>query len=348
MEIHSFRDIENALAETRKEFNQTIAPIKNLLDRAVSLFLEAIDLIRNAARDTDNELYALKMHSMAFGRVVASIASLESGFPSEAQTILRNALEWEMIAVDIFNNKDSLEEWKKTNKEDLNDSGRRTLPATRSYNRIIDKNLGSIYPPIDVTYARNLRQQWKTISKQTIHALSQAQVDKRFNSKGDFALLQRKTVEEYKIDFQMYQGIMFDISGYLYEIMRRTKYGDMINKNMTLLAKANRFAENYSKLKEELSITGRMIEENAIKVSLLDSQDKEIEVSPKIRTALDKLGAKAGAKAKVGADFEQVIRKMLELLEANSFEVTKLKAVVIYADAESGAKIENITLQYVD
>lgn len=348
MSIHSFQDIEKALLETREEFYKTTAPIRNLLDRAVNLFLEEIDLIRNVARDTDNELYALKMHSMAFGRVIASIASLESGFPDEAQTILRNALEWEMIAVDIFNNKDSLDKWRKTNTDDSDDSGRRALPATCSYNRIIDKNLGNVYPPIDVIYARNLRQQWKTISKQTIHALSQAQVGKRFNSKGNFALLRRKTIEGYKIDFQMYQGIIFDISGYLYEVMRRTKYRDMIDKNKTLLAKANRFADNYAKLKEELSITGKMIEENTMKVRLLDPQDKEIGVSSEIRTALDKLGAEAEAKAKVGADFEQVTRKMLQLLEDNGFEITKLKSIVTYSDTESGNKIENITIYYLD
>lgn len=347
MEVHSFKDIENALLETREEFHKTTAPIESLLDRAVSLFLEAIDLIRNVARDTDNELYALKMHSMAFGRVIASIASLESGFPDEAQTILRNALEWELIAIDIFNNKDSLEKWKgKT--DDLKDSGRRILEATCSYNRMIDKNLGNVYPPIDVIYARHLRQQWKTISKQTIHALSQAQVDKRFNSKGNFALLRRKTIEGYKIDFQMYQGIMFDISGYLYEIMRRTKYRDMIDKNKALLAKANRFAENYLKLQKELSITGRMISENTMKVILLDSQNKEIGVSSEIRTALDELGAEAEAKAKVRADFEQVTRKMLQLLEDNGFEITKLKAIVTYTDSKPGNKIENITIYYLD
>lgn len=347
MEVHSFKDIEKALQETRQEFHKTTAPIESLLDRAVSLFLEAIDLIRNVARDTDNELYALKMHSMAFGRVIASIASLESGFPDEAQTILRNALEWELIAIDIFNNKDSLEKWKgKT--DDLKDSGRRILEATCSYNRIIDKNLGNVYPPIDVIYARHLRQQWKTISKQTIHALSQAQVDKRFNSKGNFALLRRKTIEGYKIDFQMYQGFMFDISGYLYEIMRRTKYRDMIDKNKALLAKANRFAESYLKLKEELSTKGKMIEENTIKVRLLDSEGKEIGVPIEVGTVLAELGAEAEARAKAGADFEHVIRKMLQMLEANGFEVTKLKAIVTYADAEPGVKIENITLQYID
>jgi len=346
-EIHSWQDIENALIETRQEFHKTTAPIKSSLDSGVNLLSEALGLLGIVSKDTDDELYALKMHLTAFGRVIASLVSLESGFPDEAQMILRNALEWELIAVDIFNNKDSLDKWKKTGTDDLKDSGKWIMQATSSYERI-NKNEENLYPTLDMMYARHLRQQWKTISSGTVHAHSQAQIDRLFDSKGNFALLRRKTIEGYKIAFQMYQGIMFDISGYLYEIMRRPKYRDLINKNKSLLAKANRFADNYSKLKEELSAKGKIIEENSIKVSVLDSQDKEIGVSSEIRTALDKLGPEAEAKAKVGTDFEQVIRKMLQLLEDNGFEITKLKSIVTYSDTESGNKIENITIYYLD
>ncbi len=141
----------------------------------------------------------------------------------------------------------------------------------------------------------------------------------------------------------MYQVIIFNIVSLLIGI---PKYRDMIGENKALAVKAKIFAENYSKLEKELKSKGKMIEENTMKVRLLDSEDKEIGISSEIRTALDKLGAEAEAKAKNGAEFEQITRKMLQLLEDNGFEITKLKSVVTYSDTETGNKIENITIYY--
>lgn len=344
MEVHSWQDIENALVETRQEFHKTTDPIRNLLDTAVSLFLEAADLMKSVAKDTDDERYALEVLATTFRRVVSSIVLLESGLADEAHMVLRNALELILIAIDIAYNRASLEEWKKTIKDDLIEYDDWHFTKSKICKRI-DKNEGSIYPKLERELALHTCEEWKVISNKSLHAHSQAQIRKLFDSSGNFQLLGRKTVESYERDFRTYQAIIFDIVTLLIGI---PKYRDLIGKTEALSARRNRFVENYAKLKEELSITGKMIEENTMKVSLLDPQDKEIGVSSEIRTALDKLGAEAEAKAKVGADFEQVTRKMLQLLEDNGFEITKLKSIVTYSDTESGNKIENITIYYLD
>lgn len=259
MEIHSFQDIENALAETRKEFNQTTAPIKSLLDRAVSLFLETIDLIGAVAKDTDDERYSLEVLFTAFRRVVASIVSLKSGLPDETHMVLRNALELILVAVDITYNRVSLKEWGKTVKDTLEDYDDWYFTKSKICKRI-DKNEESVYPQLERKLALHTCEEWKVISNKSLHAHSQAQIRKLFDSSGNFQLLGRKTVESYQKDFRMYQAIIFDIVSLLIGI---PKYRDLIGKNKALSARANKFAENYSKLKQELSVTGSMIEENS-------------------------------------------------------------------------------------
>ncbi len=85
-----------------------------------------------------------------------------------------------------------------------------------------------------------------------------------------------------------------------------------------------------------------------MKVRLVDSEGKEIGVPIELGKALAELGAKAKAEGEAGGDFFVVITKMLNLLTSNKFEITKLKAIVTYTPTESGAKIEDITLCYVD
>lgn len=349
MEIHSFQDIEIALAKTREEVYKTTVPIRSLLDTAVSLFLEAADLMKSVAKDTDDERYALEVLAAALRRVIASIVLLESGLHQEAHMVLRNPLELMLIAIDITYCEDSLEEWKKTIGDELKDINHDEwfFKTSKVYTRISD-NERNFYPKLEKTLATNIYQEWKFISNKSLHAHSQAQIRTLFNSRGNFQLLGRKTLEKYEKDFRMYQGIIFDISTLLCGIIRRPRYRDLINKNKALLAKANRFAENYSKLRGELSITGRILEENTMKVSFVDSKGKDIGVSRELGKALAELGVESEAVAKAGGDFGYVIRKMLQLLEANGFEVTKLKATVTYADAVSGMQIENITLHYVD
>jgi len=260
MEIHCLQDIENALSETQREFRKTTAPIRGLLDGAVSLFLEAVGLIRTVAKDTDDERYALEAHAVAFRRVIASILLLESGLSQEAHIVLRNALEWMLIGIDITYNPDSLKEWNKTVSDDLKSANYDDWYfGTTKICKRIGNNTESLYPKLESTLALHVCKEWKVISNMSLHAHSQVQLRKLFDSSGSFQFLGRKTVEDYKNDFNMYQGFVFDIVTLLIGI---PKYRDLIGTTSDLSVRRNRFAENYSKLKKELSATGKIIGEN--------------------------------------------------------------------------------------
>jgi len=258
VEIHGLQDIEKALLETREEFRKTTVPIRSLLDRAVSLLLEAFRLIRAVAKDTDEERYTLEVLATTFRRVIASIVLLESGLAQEAHMVLRNALELMLIAIDITYNGVSLEEWEKTISEDLKDYDGWYFTKSKMCKRI-NNNEGNVYPELERKLAQHTCKEWEVISNKSLHAHSQVQIRKLFDPGGNFQLLGRKTVEKYKGDFKMYQELIFDIVSLLIGI---PKYRDLIGKTEGLSIARNKFAENYLKLKEELSVTGRIVEEN--------------------------------------------------------------------------------------
>jgi len=268
MEIHSFQDIEIALAKTREEVYNTTAPIRSLLDTAVSLFFEAADLMKSVAKDTDDERYALEVLATAFRRVIASVASLETGLPQEAHMILRNALELMLIAIDITYNRASLEEWKKTISDDLKDTNYDEWHFTKSkICKRINSNEGNVYPELERKLTLGIKgmsghgicKEWQVISNMSVHAHSQAQIRKLFDSSGNFQLLGRKTVENYEKDFRQYQYFIVDIISLLIGI---PKYRDLIGKTEVLSARRNRFAENYSKLLVEMNATAKIMEDN--------------------------------------------------------------------------------------
>jgi hypothetical protein len=246
LEVHSLPDIENALVETRQEFRKTTAPIRNLLDSAVSLFIEGTNLIKSVAKDTDDERYALEVLATTFRRVVSSIVLLESGLPQEAQIVLRNALEWMLIAIDITYNKASLEEWEKTIVDNLKDINYDDWYfSTSKICKRIDKNEGKVYPELERKLATHIRKQWRLISNMSVHAHSQAQIRSLFSGTGSLQLLGRKTVESYEKDFKTYSAIIFDIISLLIGI---PKYEGLIGKTEALLVRRDNFAQNYAKL----------------------------------------------------------------------------------------------------
>lgn len=260
MEIHGLQDVENALLKTREEFHKTTVSIRSLLDRVVSLFLEAIGLIRAVAKDTDDERYALEVLATAFRRVIASVVLLESGLPQEAHMVLRNALELMLIVIDITYNRASLEEWKKTVNDELrNINHDEWYFSKRKVCKRINNNAGNVYPKLERKLALHTCKEWELISNISVHAHSQAQIRKLFDSSGNFQLLGRKTVENYEKDFKLYQELIFDIVSLLIGI---PKYRDFISEAKGLSTRRNRFAEHYSKLLGEMNVTRRIMEEN--------------------------------------------------------------------------------------
>lgn len=249
MEVHSWEDLEKALKETREEFRKTTAPIKSLLDRAVSLFFESVDLIRTVAKDGDDEKYALELLATTFRRIVSSIVLLESGFPQEAHMVLRNAWEWQLIAIDIAYNRASLQEWEKTTKEDLEDYDEWYFKTSKVYKRI-SNNEENVYPELERKLAENTYEDWKRISNKSLHAHSQVQIRSLFDERGNFQLMGRKTIEHYKENYRLYQSIIFNIVSLLFGI---SKYRDLIGKNPILKERRDRFAANYANLQKEMS-----------------------------------------------------------------------------------------------
>jgi len=342
LQVNNWQDIQNAIVETRQEFQKTTTPIKNLLESAVSVLFEALDLLSSVINKTDDETYTLKLHITAFGRIIAALATLESGFLDEAQMILRNAIELEIIGIDIFYNKASLDIWKKTDKEDLFLNGDWNIKVKNSYEKI-KEDKKNIYPHYEIVHVEHLRKQWKKFSNMTIHVHSREQIDKLYTPEGHFSLIRRPNLGGCKQYFNTYQNIIFNISVHLYEILKRPKYLNLINKNKDLLNKANTFHKNYIRLKEEIKTKEKMRKENSIEVSIFNSQYKEIMVSPAIKTTLDMLGVEA---LNAGLDENQVVIKMLQFLANNGFESTKLKAEVTHEETESGKKISDITIYY--
>lgn len=254
-EIHSFQDIEKAVEIARQEYHKTTAPIRHILDGIVSLLLELLDLIGNVAKNTDEERYALEVLIVTFRRTISSIVLLESGLPQEAHMVLRNALEWILIAVDIIYNKTSLQEWGKTSLYDVTDKDEWYFKPSKIHKRI-DNNEENTYPEPDRSLALHTYKEWINISNKSVHAHAHSQIKNLFSETGTFQFLGRKTIDKYEIDFKMYQGIIFDIVTLLIGI---PKYRNLIGKTETLAVKRDNFARNYAKLQKELSITGRMI-----------------------------------------------------------------------------------------
>jgi hypothetical protein len=268
MEVHSLQDIEKALKETREEFCKTTIPIRDMLDMAVSQFVEAIDLTKAVAKDTDDEKYALEVLATAFRRVIASMVLLESGLPQEAHIVLRNALELMLIAIEIIYNRASLEEWKKTVNDDLKNINHDDWYFVKSkICRRIDKNEKNLYPELERRLALGLEgvsghgicKEWQIISNMSVHAHSQAQIRQLFDSSGNLQLLGRKTVDSYEKDFAQYQIFIVNIISLLIGIPR---YRDLIGRTESLSARANRFAENYSKLLTRMNVAAKIMEKN--------------------------------------------------------------------------------------
>ena len=182
----------------------------------------------------------------------------------------RNALELMLIAIDITYNRASLEEWKKTIKDDLKDKDYDEWYFTKSkICKRVDKNEGNVYPELERKLAlgsiesmsgHGICEEWQIISNMSVHAHSQAQIRQLFEPSGAFQLLGRKTVENYEKDFKQYRVFIVNITSLLIGI---PKYRNLIGKTEPLSVKRNRFAENYTKLLEEMNVTAKIMEKKA-------------------------------------------------------------------------------------
>jgi hypothetical protein len=253
LEIHGFQDIEKSIEITRQEYHKTTTPIKHILESPINLLIESLRLIGNVAKLNDEEHYILEILIVAFRRLIASIISLESGLPQEAHMVLRNTLEWKLIAIDITYNKNSMVEWIKTSQANEIDNNDWYFTPRKIWLRIeVDKE-NMIYPKLENSLAENIYKEWKLISNKSLHAHSHLQIKQLFTSDGTFQFLGRKTVDNYEINFRTYKAIIFNIVSLLVGI---PKYRELIGKTETLKIQRDNFAIHYAKIRDESVASG--------------------------------------------------------------------------------------------
>jgi hypothetical protein len=78
-------------------------------------------------------------------------------------------------------------------------------------------------------------------------------------------------------------------------------------------------------------------------ISVINIRGDQIKLSPQINSALAALGLEADTP---GADWDEVTHKMIRLLAADDFEITKLQPEVDYYDTKKGKKILEIKIHY--
>ena len=83
-----------------------------------------------------------------------------------------------------------------------------------------------------------------------------------------------------------------------------------------------------------------------MKVRLVDSKDKEIDVPVELEKAVAEYGAEA--EANPGQTTTKMVQLLTEIGEKMGLEPDKIKSVITYKETESGHKVEAITLCLLD
>lgn len=76
-------------------------------------------------------------------------------------------------------------------------------------------------------------------------------------------------------------------------------------------------------------------------IRVLNARDNLIKLTPQTASALETLNQEAH---KVNADWNDIVRKALCILEADGFEISKLQPEVKYYDTKKGTKILTIKI----
>lgn len=250
-DVRNFEDLFYRLRQTRLLFYKTAKPKFTILEQVINLFFEQVSLVKSVAHESDKEKYSLEVIATAFRRVISSIVLLESGLSQEAHILLRNSIELMLIFIDITYNNKSLEEWKKSERDNLDeDSSSNWYFRKKDVCKRINENNGFLYPDLERKLAIDpdgklgwsLSLEWKRISNKSLHTHSQAQVRPLFNKLGQFQIFGLKKDTHYERDFQTYSKIIFDLVTLIVGI---PKYRRLIGSNIMLTDQANNFSEKY-------------------------------------------------------------------------------------------------------
>jgi hypothetical protein len=258
MAISNFAEIEKTLLKMRTEFNSSINSEKYIIEKPINLFFDWMELIKTVAVNTDDERYVLEVLTAAFRRIISSYILLESGFIRESAMPVRNYIELMLIAIDITYNQSSLEEWKKSTKDELFLDSREDWHFKKA--KIcarIKENKENIYPEYARILAvgkgkeegRSLCREWNIISNISGHEHASSQIRQHLKKPGRFSILERATVQTSQGIFKNYRLFLIDIISLL---MRIPKYREKISSDNTLLEKANSLSREYDALINEI------------------------------------------------------------------------------------------------
>lgn len=258
MEINTYSELEKSLFQIRNEFDESTTSIKNIIEKPIDLFLSWIQLIKTVALNTDDERYILEVLTSAFRKIISSYILLESGFIRESVITIRNYIELMLIAIDITYNQSSLEEWEKSDKDDLLMNSREDWYFKKAkICQRIKENKENIYPEYarnlaigkDEENGRSLCREWNIISNIAGHEHASSQIRQLLQIPGQFSILERANSQTCQSIFENYRLFLVDIITLL---IRIPKYRDKILTDMTILGKANSLSQEYDELINEI------------------------------------------------------------------------------------------------
>jgi hypothetical protein len=189
MKIHNFTELEKSLLYTRTEFGKSINSVKYIIEKPINLLFNWMELIKTVAFNTDDERYVLEVLSAAFKRLISSYILLESGSPRESSILIRNYIELMLIVIDLIYNDSSLNEWKKSDKDELIMNSREHWYFKKAeICKRIEENKDNVYPVYAINLAigkdkvkgRSLCREWNTISNIVGHEHSLSQIRQLF------------------------------------------------------------------------------------------------------------------------------------------------------------------------
>ena len=257
MEINNLAELENSLLFTRTEFNQSIKSIKYIIEKPINLLFNWIKIVKSVATNTDDERYILEVLVTAFRRVISSCVLLESGFIRESLIPIRNYQELMLIAIDITYNKQSLLEWKRSDKDEsiMNSRENWYFKKIKICKRIEEDN-DNVYPLYarnlaigkDSEKGRSLSREWNMVSNLAGHEHASSQIRQLLKKPGHFSILERATVQTCQSIFKDYRLFLLDIISLL---IRIPKYRDKISIDSSILEKANSLSQDYDELMKE-------------------------------------------------------------------------------------------------
>lgn len=107
--------LENAIVWARLNYHRGASSSKRDLAKALEehyrLWWEAVELPKQNQSSDLRRAHILEQYVLALRKVLASLVLLESGFPSEAHSIVRGALEYLLLALVITLSKQAWKKW---------------------------------------------------------------------------------------------------------------------------------------------------------------------------------------------------------------------------------------------